>query len=384
MNLLLKRKWFSPMIKIFLFAFFILIVLIVMLLGYRFIVQQQIKQKSAEIIENGGISELKELDVNGDKQYILVEGKDKEKPFCLFLHGGPGSPFPYGVSARTLYPEITENCVAVYYDQRGSGKSFNKKLTNNTLTLSQFTEDANIIVDYIKENYQLEKIFVIGQSFGTIVGTQLVSNYPEKFHAYLGISQVTNISKGHELSYNWLHSEALSNGDKKTLRILDDIGEGPYLAKDEDQFSDLINHYKGMNYFDDTIKKVNLFDLIKGAFTSPDYSLQDLYKAFISGPQFSLIDSQELKKEIILTNFFDSVKSIDIPVYFIQGKYDKQTNYELAKQYFELLDAPNGKEFITLEHSAHYPNTLDAALMNDTFKKMLEPKRPAGTDITPP
>ncbi|GAB0166974.1 hypothetical protein LSPCS325_04110 [Lysinibacillus sp. CTST325] len=127
-----------------------------------------------------------------------------------------------------------------------------------------------------------------------------------------------------------------------------------------------------MNYFDDTIKKVKLFELIKRAFTSPNYSLQDLYKAFISGPQFSLIKSQELKKEIILTNFFDSVKSIDIPVYFIHGKYDKQTNYELAKQDYELLDAPNGKEFITLEHSAHYPNTLDSALMNDTIKKMLE------------
>lgn len=360
------------MLRICLFAISILLLLIFMLLGYRFIVQQQIKHKSAEIIKNGGISELKEINVNGDKQYILVEGKDKEKPFCLFLHGGPGSPFPYGVSARTLYPEITENCVAVYYDQRGSGKSFNKKLTNTTLTLSQFTEDANIIVDYIREHYQQEKIFVIGQSFGTVIGTQLVSNYPEKFYAYLGISQLTNTSKGQELGYSWLQSEAIANEDKKTLQILEDIGKGPYLAKDEDQFSDLINQYKGMNYFDDTIKKVNLFELIKGAFTSPDYSLQDLYKAFISGPQFSLIESQELKKEIILTNFFDSVKSIDIPVYFIQGKYDKQTNYELAKQYYELLEAPNGKEFITLEHSAHYPNTLDSALMNDTIKKMLE------------
>jgi len=44
----------------------------------------------------------------------------------------------------------------------------------------------------------------------------------------------------------------------------------------------------------------------------------------------------------------------------------------LAKQYYELLDAPNGKEFITLEHSAHYPNQRDAPIINDTIKKMLE------------
>ncbi|MFJ7667482.1 alpha/beta fold hydrolase [Lysinibacillus sp. NPDC097195] len=342
------------------------------MLSYRFIAQQHIQQKGSELIENGGISELKELNVNGDRQFLLVEGQDKNKPFCLFLHGGPGSPFPYGVSARTLYPEITEHCVAVYYDQRGSGKSFNKDLSLTTMNLRQFTDDANVIVDYIRETYQQEQIFVIAQSFGTVIGTQLVAKYPEKFHAYMGISQLTSSSKGQELGYNWLKDEAIANDDTKTLQILKQLGKGPYLADAEDQFSGLINQYKGMNYYDEKIDKVNVISLIKGAFTSPDYSIQDLYKAFISGPQFSLIKSTELKKEIIETDFFDSVKRMDVPVYFIQGKYDKQTNYELAQQYYEFLDAPNGKQFSTLEHSAHYPNALDAEIIPQTIKRMVE------------
>lgn len=53
--------------------------------------------------------------------------------------------------------------------------------------------------------------------------------------------------------------------------------KGPYLAKDEDQFSDFINQYKGMNYFEDTFKKVNICELVKGAFTS----LITLYRIFI-------------------------------------------------------------------------------------------------------
>lgn len=360
------------MIKLCIFAVLILVFLTIVLLSYRFIAQQHIQHKSNAIIDNGGISELKELNVNGDSQFLLVEGQDKNKPFCLFLHGGPGSPFPYGVSARTLYPEITDNCVAVYYDQRGSGKSFNKELSLTTMNLRQFTDDANVIVDYIRETYQQEKIFVIGQSFGTVIGTQLVAKYPEKFYAYMGIAQLTSSSKGQELGYNWLKDEAIANDDTKTLQLLKKLGKGPYLAEDEDQFSNLINQYKGMNYFDETIKKVNVFSLIKGAFTSPDYSIQDLYKAFISGPQFSLIKSTELKKEIIETDFFNSVQRIDVPVYFIQGKYDKQTNYEVAKQYYEFLDAPNGKHFITLEHSAHYPNALDADIIPQTIKIMVE------------
>jgi len=367
-----KRKGFNRLITICIFAFLILIFLTILLLCYRFIAQQHIQQKSSDIIDNGGISELKEINVNGDRQFLLVEGQDKNKPFCLFLHGGPGSPFPYGVSARALYPEITDNCVAVYYDQRGSGKSFNKELSLTTMNLQQFTDDANVIVDYIRETYQQEKIFVIGQSFGTVIGTRLVAKYPEKFHAYMGISQLTNSSKGQELGYNWLKDEAIAKNDTKTLQLLKQLGKGPYLAEDEDLFSNLINQYKGMNYYDEKIDKVNVISLIKGAFTSPDYSLKDVYKTFILGPQFSLIKSTELKKEIIETDFFDTVKQIDIPVYFIQGKYDKQTSYELAQQYYEVLDAPNGKQFITLDHSAHYPNALDADIIPNAIKSMVE------------
>lgn len=219
------------MIKICLFVLIFLLVLSICLLCYRSIVQQQIKQQSTAIIENGGISELKEITVNGGKQFILVEGQDKERPFCLFLHGGPGSPFPYGVSARTLFPEITENCVAVFYDQRGSGKSYNKNLSLNTMNLAQFTEDANSIVDFIRVHYKQEKIFIIGQSFGTVIGTQLIARYPEKFHAYLGISQLTNPTKGQELGYEWLKNEAQAIDDEKTLRILESFEKNPILKK---------------------------------------------------------------------------------------------------------------------------------------------------------
>ncbi|KOS69303.1 hypothetical protein AEA09_12535 [Lysinibacillus contaminans] len=360
------------MIKTGLFSFLVIIlVLIVSLFGYRFFAQEKIKNASAAQIKNGGISELKEILVNGDKQFILVDGKDKTKPFCLFLHGGPGSPFPYGVSARSLYPEITESCVAVYYDQRGSGKSFNKELNIKTMNIDQFIADANVIVDYIRKHYKQEKIYLLGQSFGTVTGTLLVSKYPEKFHAYLGISQLTSTVKGQEIGYTWLENEATEKDDKKTLQTLQDLGEGPYLDEKEDIFSGLIDQYRGMNYYDEDVEKVNLFNLVKGAFISPDYSLPDIYHSFITGPKLSLIESKELKEEIILTDFFHTIKKIDVPIYFIQGKYDKQTNYDLAKQYYELLDAPNGKEFITLENSAHYPNTLDSEIIIRTIKEMV-------------
>jgi len=52
---------------------------------------------------------------------------------------------------------------------------------------------------------------------------------------------------------------------------------------------------------------------------------------------------------------------LKVPVYFIQGKYDEQSNYEMH---------PMVRSSITLEHSA--PNTLDLMLqiINNTFKNI--------------
>ena len=46
--------------------------------------------------------------------------------------------------------------------------------------------------------------------------------------------------------------------------------------------------------------------------------------------------------------------SFQIPVYFFQGKYDYTCSYELAKSYYDKIDAPK-KGFYTFINSAHSP-----------------------------
>ncbi|UNK18734.1 alpha/beta hydrolase [Paenibacillus sp. N3/727] len=340
-------------------------------MGYREYAKHEIMKKSKLLVQNGGINELAEIEVNGEKQYILIEGADRTKPFCMFMHGGPGSPFPYGVSARTLYPEITENCVAVYYDQRGAGKSYHRSSDIGKMSLEQFVADANVVVDYVRKQYNQEKVYIVGQSFGTIIATQIVAEHPEKFHAYIGFAQITSIIEGQSLAYEWLIKEARSQNNTKTLQKLDKIGEAPYFGEREDQFSTLINEYKGFNYSDEVVSKANLFSLVKGALTSPDYSLADIYKTFISGADFSINQAQSLKEEIIRTNFFETVPTIQVPVYIIQGRHDKQASYDLARDYYEALDAPQGKSFFTLENSAHIPNKTDEKIFVEHLQKII-------------
>lgn len=327
--------------------------------GYRSYRRATRFRKGEVLSRNGGISVVKELKIGGIKQYILIEGQDRTAPACLFLHGGPGSPFPFGVSSRSLYLEITRCCVAVYYDQRGAGKSYHKDIDPQTMNIEQFIADANEVVDYVRNLLNQEKLFLVGNSFGTIIGTELAHRFPEKFHAYIGLGQVANIIEGQHLAYVWLLKQAEANQDAKMVRMLRELGGAPYFGEREEKLGDFLNKSTGNNYKDENTEPASIFGMIKGAFTSPDYSISDIYKTIVSGAKFSILECKNLQEEIIKTNFFATISEIKIPVYFYQGKYDLMTNFEVARKYFDQLIAPEGKEFIVLENSAHYPNKQD-------------------------
>jgi pimeloyl-ACP methyl ester carboxylesterase len=47
--------------------------------------------------------------------------------------------------------------------------------------------------------------------------------------------------------------------------------------------------------------------------------------------------------------------AFEIPFYVLQGEYDYQVSYSLAKEYLDIIKA-TGKYFFTFNNSAHSPN----------------------------
>ena len=78
-------------------------------------------KKRKAIIEANKISMVKEFNLGGYPQKELIEGKSDNLPVVISLHGGPGSPIPFCVGARGLFPEFTEHCILVSWDQYGCG-----------------------------------------------------------------------------------------------------------------------------------------------------------------------------------------------------------------------------------------------------------------------
>lgn len=97
----------------------------------------------------------------------------------------------------------------------------------------------------------------------------------------------------------------------------------------------------------------NMKSVITGIFfpslRMTDYSLKERINIW-RGKSFV----NQTMQEIFAFNAFETVKSVNVPVYFFAGKYDYTCCYELQKEYFDFLEAPE-KYFFTFESSAHSP-----------------------------
>lgn len=106
--------------------------------------------KRRDIIKGNEISELYTFTLGGHPQKVLIEGKHRKLPIIITLHGGPGTPIPFSVGCRGLFPMFTDKFIMVYWDQLGSG--INNYPIGSEFTIQNF---VTMTADLIKEVKQL-------------------------------------------------------------------------------------------------------------------------------------------------------------------------------------------------------------------------------------
>ncbi|MFR5113132.1 alpha/beta hydrolase [Turicibacter sanguinis] len=366
----MKRRIYKVIIKLIIAVVVLGVILIGGILAYRRIEQRHVQSQINQIIDSGGISEIREIELGGVTQYIAIEGMSQSKPLCLYLHGGPGLSVPYGISARGQNQDLLTHCTAVYWDQRGSGKSYDETLTSQNVSLTQLQQDAKELINYLLETFNKDKLYVIGFSWGTVLGMNLVKEIPQLIEAYFGIGQVVNPSKSDLELYEWLIDEYASIGVNELVLALKQMGYPPYQkVAHQELFTKAITNSGAYIKMHDGVAGLNISKWIAQAFSSPDLSIKEAYETLFK-TSHKVLTQSNLWAELNAVQFDEDMTNLKIPIYFISGVDDYICSKDLLQQWFQKLQAPK-KDYLILSHSAHYISTQDEPSMNDFIKQII-------------
>lgn len=275
--------------------------------------------------------------INGINQYLFHSGTNLSNPVMLFLHGGPGS--VESLFTHAFQEKWEDIFTVVHWDQRGAGKTLTQN-PDHYPTMDSMTKDLFEIIQYLKRKYNKRKIVILGHSWGSILGSTFVRQYPEEVAYYIGVGQVISMQENERVGYEKLKELIVQANDGRSLKKLEMVGDYPG---------------EKINFNDDFLKKClkvrrlqAKYDLAVKfglpiwvtAFRSPVFKWTDI-PAFLKGHKANG------KVREFMGGFNLKAESADyeVPIYYILGGNDWQTPYVIAQEYFNRINAPHKKLF---------------------------------------
>lgn len=281
--------------------------------------------------------------INGIEQYLLHSGTSYDNPVMLFLHC---SGFPESLLAYKFQKKWENIFTIVNLDQRGTGKTFTRN-PNEVPTIEILLEDIHETVAYLKEKYKKDKIVICGHSLGTLLGSLYISRYSEDVLYYIGIGQVVNFKDGENKAYEKLKELAVENNDKKVLMELERIGDDFPGDRNTIQYVRDGEKFKKFEQKYGLVENPMTFSMFKNIFMSPIFKWSDVSALNKSGKVNEVILDETIKCNIRLQS-----REYKVPFYCIMGEDDWQTPYNIAKEYFDEIQAPQ-KKFYTVRNGKH-------------------------------
>lgn len=316
-------------------------------------------EKRKQYIESCEISMVESVNLGGYRQKIAMEGKSKELPIVVCLHGGPGSPIPFSVGCRGLFPDITDRFLMVYWDQLGCG--INNYKIDNRFTIDHFTK---MTVDLIKEarvRFPENKIYLFGMSWGSILALHAAVQVPQLLNGVVTCGQVITAPMLSEDAFDAVEKSSAPEGKKKFARELRSRRTNPSL-KEMTAFSKIIRKYTD-GYQNRASKSAPVGDIIKGLLSSPDYRFKD----FIAIVKNGYAKNESLLREMASTDLRELFHEITIPYLIFQGETDIVTDTKSVVTLVEGLNNENVSCSV-LPDMGHFPSE---AAMNQIFEEII-------------
>ena len=297
----------------------------------------------------GSIASLEKVRLGGADQWILLRGYSADKPVLLYLSGGPGQsdlPFP-----RVMFEDLSHDFVVVGWDQRGTGKSYASLDPVSALTLDQAVADTIELTQYLRNRFDEQKIYLLGESWGSTLGVLAVQRRPELYYAWIGSGQMVSQRETDRRLYHDVIALADRTGDTTTAATMRAFQEPPYVdipyanAFVMGQYERLYKPYTPPQAYIDRGNAAHLgpFGVMGSEYTFVDKvnvarGLIDMFTVMY--PQLQQID------------FRRDVPRLNVPVDILDGQAELTSRRDLALEWFDALEAPR-KRLFSFENAGH-------------------------------
>lgn len=308
-------------------------------------------------LPNQHIAEVEQLEIGNIPQGIAISG-NPENPALLILHGG-GLPLP-GVASKSNYPLLQEHFLLIFWDQRGAGRSTHQSLNTGNMSIENFLSDVEELTEYVKTRFNKEKLYLLGHSWGSMIGLASVVRNPDNYYAYVGVSQQINLRESDDLVF----AELSRRADQASLsKKLNQLGPPPYESVgDWLALRELVARNGGMVSGQGEVGMFGMLGKMFGSFMfNRDYGWFELFRIqrnmnFVMEHTYSDIKAFDMS----------AVNTLEIPILLLHGSNDLNSHPQVAKDWLEQLNAPN-KNWVDLERSAHMPMWEEP----DTFQRLV-------------
>ncbi len=297
----------------------------------------------------GSLAELATVTLGGHDQAVMIRAESPDKPVLLYLSGGPGqSDLAY---SRALASGWVRDFVFVDWDQRGNGKSYAALDPLSTMTLDQAVSDTIELTDYLRQRFGERKIYLMGESWGTILGVLAVQRRPDLYYAYMGSGQMVDVLETDRRIYADLVAYADRVGDGALASNLRDLGGPPYR---DFPFANVLV----AGWYDYLYKPYTPSAGYRSRGASSGIGLYGML-----GSEYTLVEKTNVLRgladtfavmypQLYAVDFRRDVPSLDVPVYLLDGAAELEGRRDLAIEWFDQLVAPV-KQRVTYQDAAH-------------------------------
>lgn len=330
-----------------------------------------------EIVSPQGLRAIETVPIGGIGQVVSIRSQDLRNPVLIYLHGGPGfveMPLDWWWNRGW-----DEYFTVVQWDQRNAGKTYVASGPSDpaSLTPERFQRDAEELVRWALKRFGKRKVFVLGHSWGSMLGLKLAARHPEWLHAYIGMGQATNSPESERRGWIWTMAQARADGNARAVAELQAIA--PYAEKPGPiPVKSILTQRKWLGHYGGAAWRRRGGDFEAAAFKlAPEYTDEDVRNAF-KGQE--AVTNALLPR--ILSTDLSTIRELKVPLLLILGRHDKNVSSEVAAEWFATLRAPS-KKLVWFERSAHHMTSEEPGKLLTTLVAHARPIAERAGDAAP-